>query len=372
MTERPLVLNVWSGAATVLVVAALVSVVSVMSGPYTSGDSKIFYSLGATLLAGSTFFAAFALIDRGIALLGLVTLFATPFGWLMLIYAIWQEATSTSSADSEFWTGVVVLVTAGIAATSRLLAETAVAKAVAIAATAFALLAAFLSLSAAWRDEQFWRVGTSITCLWIVATTLFFLVPVLDRALRQSFLWLGGAVVLVCAAAAGIVAVVSGEFSPQGYSIVFTLIAAVGATATALGGVLALERGARIVGWIAVAVSPLAIAMLADGIWRDSEDRLLLVGTGIVLCLALLVSVTARLFASTPPLVRLAGAAGILAATTAAISIDGIWREDRYFLIAKTTTALWIVAVLCCLLVPILARYRTHHLPAQAAPEGAV
>jgi hypothetical protein len=367
VTERPVVLNVWSGAATVLVVAALVSFVSVMSGPYTSGDSKIFYSLGATLLAGSTFFAAFVLIDRDVLALGFAALLAAPFGWILLTYAIWAEATSTSNADTEFWTGIVVLLTALIAATARLLAETPITRALAIGVTAVALLAAFVSLSAAWRDEQFWKVGTSITSLWIVATALFFLVPVLDRALRGSPYWLAAAVALVSAALAGILAVGGGSFAPQGYSIFFTLIAAVGTAAAFLGGVLALERGARIFGWSAVALSPLAFAMLADGIWNDSEDRSRFVATGIVLGIALLVSVTARLFASTRNLVGLAGAAGILAATSALISIDGVWRQDRFFLLANETTALWILATLCCLLVPLLGRYVADVRQAEAA-----
>lgn len=362
MTERPVVLNVWSGAATVLIVAALVSLASVMSGPYTSSDSKIFYSLGATLLAGSAFFAAFALIDRDVWALGLAALPAAPFGWILLIYAIWAEATSTSNADTEFWTGIVVLVTALSASTSRLLAEAGIARRFAIGATAVALLAAIVSLAAAWRHEQFWRVGTSITSLWIVATTLFFLVPVLDRALRGSLRWLAAAVGLVGMGLAGIVAVVSGNFAPQGYSIFFTLIAAVATAAAFLGGVVAVERDARIVGRIAIIASPLAFAMLAHGIWFDSEDRFRLIATGIVLGIALLLSVSARLFASAPPVARVADAAAALAATTTVISLDGIWRDDRYFLFARTTTALWILATLCCLLVPLLERYRAETL----------
>jgi hypothetical protein len=72
---------------------------------------------------------------------------------------------------------------------------------------------------------------------------------------------------------------------------------------------------------------------------------------------------SARLFAVSRPLVGLAGVAGVLAATTTFISIDGIWREERCFLVAQTTSALWIVAVLCCLLVPLLERYRAETEP---------
>jgi hypothetical protein len=172
------------------------------------------------------------------------------------------------------------------------------------------------------------------------------------------------AVAVVGAGTAGVVAVVSGDFGPDGYSIVFTLLAAVLTMSALLGGIVARERGGRVLGWTAIAVSPLAFAMLVEGIWHDSDDRFRLIATGVVLALALLVALSARLFARSGPPVALAGAAGILGATTAAISIDAIWRDDRYFLLAQTTTALWILAILCCLLVPLLERYRAETEPA--------
>lgn len=365
--ERPFVLNMWSGAATVLAVAALVAVASVMSGPYSSGDSKILYSLGPTLLAGSTLFAAFAVMERGRRLLGFAAGLAVPFGWILTIYAIWQEGTSTSDTTGELWTGVLTLVVALMTTTSSLLAETAIGKAFAIGAVASAFVATLLSVEAAWSNEQFWRVGTTITTAWILALTLYCLVPIAERAQRRKPLWLVAAAVVVLAPVAGIVALVSGEFSPQGYSIVFTLMAAVLTTAAFLGGIVALERAARVVGWIAIAVSPLALAILVEGIWYESDDRFRFIATGVVLALAVLVAVSARLFARSPALVVLAGAAGILAATTAALSIDAVWRDERYFLAAKTTTAIWILAIACCLLVPLLEHYRAASEPAAAS-----
>jgi hypothetical protein len=360
MERPPLTLNVWSGAATVLVVAALVSCISVLSGPYSSGDSKLFYSLGPTLLAGCTLFAALVVMERGLWLLGYASLLAVPFGWLLAIYALWQEATSTSDSSGELWTGLLTLVVALMATTSSLLATTVVAKALAIAAVATALIATILSVEAAWSGDQFWRVGTAITTCWIVAVSLYFLVPIAASASRQRPYWLAGAPVVVLAAVAGIAALVAGEFSPQGYSIAFTLIAAVLTTAALLGGVVVLARGARAVGWITIVTSPLAFGMLVEGIWNDSDDRFRFIATGVVLALALLVAVSARLFAHTRASIALAGAAGVLAAVTTAISVDAIWRDERYFLVAKTTTALWILAIACSLLVPLLERYQAE------------
>jgi hypothetical protein len=361
--RRPLVLNVWSGAATVLIVAALVSLLSVLTGPYTRDDASILYSLGATLLAGPTFFAALVLIDRGGTLPGTAALLLAPVGWMFLVYALWIPSTSTSNADSEFWTGIVTLALALLVAASALLAQTPTARFHAVAAVGFAVVAALLSLIAAWGDEQFWRVGTTLTALWIAAATLFFLVPLVDRALRQSSLWLAGVPVVAGAGAAGIFALVSGPFSGQGYQIVFSLIAAALGGAGLLGGIVALERGAREVGLAAVALSSVALAMLLHGIWRDSDDRFGLIATGVYLCLAVLVAVSARLFASTPPSIMLAGVAGALAGLAALVAIDGIWRDDRYIPIQQTTTALWILATLCCILVPLLELYRASTEP---------
>ena len=97
--------------------------------------------------------------------------------------------------------------------------------------------------------------------------------------------------------------------------------------------------------------------MLADGIWHDTDDRFRFVATGVVLAIALLVAVAARLFAATRELILLAGVSGVLAAVAAVVSIEGIWNDNQYFLVEKTTTALWILATLCCLLVPVLERY---------------
>src|SRR4029450_9156020 len=63
------------GAAAVLVLPALVAVASVLSGPLSSGDSKTFYSLAPTLLAGSTVFAALEVMERGSWLVGLAPRF---------------------------------------------------------------------------------------------------------------------------------------------------------------------------------------------------------------------------------------------------------------------------------------------------------
>jgi hypothetical protein len=348
--------NVWSGAAAVLIAAALVALVSVLSGPYSSTDSKIVYTLGAAVLGTSTLVAGRALLKRGSVFLGWTAVLVAVPAFVLLTYAIWEDAVNSSNAETPFWLGALTLITALLAATARLQARAPRVVWLAVAAGIFAGLAAALSFDAAVTHAQFWRVGTTITILWGVATLLYFLVPVLERAITRSNRWLLLAAILLGGALAGLVALSSGEFSPQGYSIFFTLIAAVLALSAMLGGVVTIERRARVLGFSAVALSPIALAMVAHGIWKDSEDRFDLISTGVIVLIGLLVALAARLFTNTRMPLVLAGLSAVVAAAAVLVSIAAIWGDERYYF-DQTTTALWIVAVLCCLLVPVFERY---------------
>jgi hypothetical protein len=66
--------------------------------------------------------------------------------------------------------------------------------------------------------------------------------------------------------------------------------------------------------------------------------------------------VTSRLLARTHTLVRLAWAAGALAAVAAAVSFAAIWKEDSGDAIGRTVAVLWILTGLAYLLVPVLQR----------------
>jgi hypothetical protein len=358
--------NVWSGAAVVLVAAALIALVTVLSGPYSSTDSNIVYTLAAALLGAATLVSGRALISRGGVLLGWTAIVVAPPAFVLLTYAIWQDAVNRSTAETQFWLGVLTLIVALLTVTGRLLANAPLVVWLARAAGVFAALAAALSFDAAVTHAQFWKVGTVITMLWGVATLVYFLVPVLERALARSNRWLLVAAVLLGGALAGLVALLRGEFSPQGYSIFFTLIAAVLALSAMLGGVVTIERGGRVLGLSAVALSPIALVMIAHGIWKDSGDRFDLVWTGAIVLTGLLVALAARLFTSTRMPLALAGLSAVVAAAAVLVSIAAIWGDERSYF-DQTTTALWIVAVLCCLLVPLLERY----LVATAREHGA-
>lgn len=362
--------NVWSVTAAVLVAAAVAALVVVLTDPYTETDSNIPYTLIAAVLGGTALFAGLALAERGPWLLGLVVTIAALGAFAVVVFAIWTD-TATSQNEGALAAGLLTLVTT-LAFASRLLASTTATRWIAGAAGVLATVAAAVSLDAVLSDDQFWRVGTTITSLWILASLLTISVPLLNRALTRSQLWLMPCALLAGIAVVGLVALQRGEFAPQGYDIAYTLIPAVGTASALLGGLLAIERGALVLGWTAFAVAPPSLGLLAYGIWADAADQFLQIWAGAVITAALLVAVTARLFARGKGLTRLAAASGMLAGAAALVGIWDLWTENvEVNLFQQAATALWIVAVVCCLLVPVLEHYRAGSLGSQASEVGA-
>jgi len=361
--------NAWSVTAAVLVGAAVAALVVVLTDPYTRADSNIPYTLIAAVLGGTAFFAGLALAER-VWLFGMAVAIAALGGLLSAISAIWIGAFVESEATVLLSAGLLTLVTTAAFAT-RLLATTAIARWVAAGAGVLAVVAGVVSLHATWSGDQFWRVGTTITSLWILVALLALSVPLLERALTRSTLWLVPGGLLAGMAVVGLVALNRGEFAPQGYDIFFTFIATVFAASAVLGGLLAIERGALLLGWTALAVAPPALGLVSYGIWADPAD-ILLIWAGAVITAALLVALTARLFARGKRLTRLAAASGVLAGAAALVGIWDLWTENvEVNLFQQAATALWIVAVLCCLLVPVLEHYRSPDVRAQASEVGA-
>lgn len=370
MNEVGLRGNVWSVTAAVLIGAAVAALAVVLTDPYTRMDANIPYTLIAAVLGGTAFFAGLALAERGALIFGLVVAMAALGGFAVLFFAIWTDAVTRSQNEGAMWAGLLTLVTT-LAFASRLLASITLTRSIAVAAGVLAAVAAVVSLEAALSDDQFWRVGTTITSLWILAALLAFSVPLLERTLTRSRLWLVPCALLAVVAAVALVALVGGEFAPQGYDIFFTLIAAVLTASAVLGGLLAVERGVLLLGLTALAVAPPALGLVAYGIWADPVD-LLRIWSGAVLTVALLVALTARLFAHGRGLTRLAAASGVLAGAAAIVGIWDVWSENvELRLFEQATTALWIVAVLCCLLVPVLEHYRADDIVQQTTEAGA-
>ena len=67
MTRARLSRIFWTGAAAILVVAALVAITAVVGGSFSPSDGKTLLTLGVLLLAGATAFAGLSLVERYIA-----------------------------------------------------------------------------------------------------------------------------------------------------------------------------------------------------------------------------------------------------------------------------------------------------------------
>jgi hypothetical protein len=174
--------------------------------------------------------------------------------------------------------------------------------------------------------------------------------------------WMGAAAIVVVAALVALAAVVRGDFSDTDGRILGTLAAALLAGSTFVAGLALVERGGQLLGWAAVGISAPAFALLAFAIWDfvfdgSGNDSWRYGWAGALALVATLIAVTARLQARARSIVRLAGAAGGLAALAAGVSIGAIWRESPGDTLGKTIAVLWILAGLAYLLVPVLQRF---------------
>ncbi|HWQ24752.1 MAG TPA: hypothetical protein VNK94_11660 [Gaiellaceae bacterium] len=195
----------------------------------------------------------------------------------------------------------------------------------------------------------------------------------MNRLRPGRVFWIGAAAILVAAAAVALAAVLRGDFSDTDWRILATLAALLYTGGTALSGLALADRGrARAVAWAVVAAAPVSLALVLWAVWRfvgdgDGETEVKLAWSSVLALLAGLVSTTGLLLARGPLLVRLAGAAGVLAALAAGLSVTGVWTEPASDTFVKALAALWILAGLGYFLVPVLGRFSSA-----AAEEHAV
>jgi len=178
--------------------------------------------------------------------------------------------------------------------------------------------------------------------------------------------WIGAAATLVVAALVALGAVVKGDFSDTDGRILVTLGALLYTGGAALAGLALVDRDkARALGWLVAAAAPVCLALVLWAIWSfvgdggGDENADKLAWSSVLGLLAGLMATTALLLARRPALVRLAAAAGALAASAAALSVIGIWAEPESDAFVKALAVLWILAALCYFLVPVLQRFTT-------------
>jgi hypothetical protein len=174
----------WIGAATILVVAALVALAAIVKGDFSETDGRILLTLAAVLYTGGAALAGLALVDRGTARrLGWIIAGAAPGGLALMAWGVWSFVFEGGNElpSKLAWSAVIALAAGLIATTSLLLTRRITLVRLAIAAGAVSALAAALSIVGIWVEPDSDAFVKALAVLWILAALAYFLVPVLQR-----------------------------------------------------------------------------------------------------------------------------------------------------------------------------------------------
>ena len=166
----------WIGAAVVLAAAALVAVVAVLSGNFSSTDGKILTTLGSLLLAGATAVTGLSLVERRqLVPLGWAAVVGAVAGFVVLEIALWGE-----TAGRLAGTAVVVLTGLLLATTGRILLRERRLLPLYGAMLGLLSIAVLLTVVSIWGHPGS-GMAKAIATFWILAVLAWFLVPVLQR-----------------------------------------------------------------------------------------------------------------------------------------------------------------------------------------------
>jgi hypothetical protein len=182
------------------------------------------------------------------------------------------------------------------------------------------------------------------------------------RAPLARLFWIGAAALLGVAALVAIAAVVRGEVTETDGRILASLGSALLAGGCLVSGLALKESGrAGPVGWAAVVISPVALAVILRTVWAyegdgESENLWRSLWSAVLVLVATLLAATAFLLARLPLVVRVAAGASALIALGAAWSIAAIWTDEHGDGTLKAIATLWILGVLAWFLVPVLGR----------------
>jgi hypothetical protein len=168
------------GAAGLASLAALVAIVAVLSGNFGETEGRIFATIAATFVGGSTVIAAIAFLARGASPpIGYVGLALAVFGYLLWAEEIWAEHDS-----DRYWEflGIVLAWTlaALIAMTNRLLLHSPrLVRTLYPATAAMAVLAALTVTVMVLRENgDGWQLFAIFVILALLGEVL---APILDR-----------------------------------------------------------------------------------------------------------------------------------------------------------------------------------------------
>ena len=169
----------WIGAATILVVAALVALAAVTTGNFDSTDAKILGALGTLLLAGAvaTVGAALREAQRSPLLGGLLAAGAPVLG-LVAVAAIWNEFDADSLARAA-GASYVLLATGLLIGTARVLVGDRPSLMPLFGVNCgLAVIGASLSVVAIFAAHASAGYGKLLAAVWILAVLAYVLIPV--------------------------------------------------------------------------------------------------------------------------------------------------------------------------------------------------
>jgi peptidoglycan/LPS O-acetylase OafA/YrhL len=170
----------WIGAAGLLGLAALISIVALVRGDFTDTDWKILASLGIALGAGSACLAGLALVDRGeLVWLGWAAVATGVGAFAVIMHQVWTE----SHSDERWTTALLLLGAVLLAATGRLLLPSGKLESLYNGHLILSAVATAGTIGVIWDEGETpdsW--GKLLGAMWILAALAWFLVPVLGRS----------------------------------------------------------------------------------------------------------------------------------------------------------------------------------------------
>jgi hypothetical protein len=170
------------GAAALASVAAVVAIAAVLSGEFGETEGKIFATLAATFVAGSTAIAGIALLSRGVL---------RPLGVLGIVlatggYVLWTEQIWAQHDSNRYWDVLLIVLAAALATLAatacRLMTSSPeLARTLFPATAGAATLAAALGATMVLRDDgDGWQLFAVLLILTVLGEIL---TPILDRYL---------------------------------------------------------------------------------------------------------------------------------------------------------------------------------------------
>jgi hypothetical protein len=174
----------WTGAAAVLVVAALVALVAVLRGRFSDTDGRILGTLALLVYTGGALLSGLALVERRRARwLGSLLVAVSPVALALMLLWVWSWVDDDGDENHWrlAWSGMLVLLAGLLAVTALLLARGEALERLAFATGALAALAVTLSVVAIWQKDPGSGLAKTLAAAWILAALAWSLVPVLRR-----------------------------------------------------------------------------------------------------------------------------------------------------------------------------------------------